>query len=354
MAGSVLGGSSDIFLYYCMSRQRKVVASNSATSLTQGPLCDIFKNQRMRKLLILYYFFVVDVKAQTSVYHPFPDSGAVWHQERSVLISHSDYYNFVEEFSLGNDTIIGSFTYKKLNIVLLHELSVSYICFPSRPAIPVSYSGYIGGIRQDILSKRVYYLEGSSNVEYLLYDFSLSVNDTLPATFNNLDTLTVQSIDSIFDGSNWRKRFNLLNGSWSSSNSLIEGIGSTRGLLSDLDPWIQARAELHCFQENGNTLYQDTCPTGCDFIITNNQNLDRLNSLQVYPNPFSTYTTIKLNTDFTEGELRVFNSFGQLVRFEESKGSIIIVEKGSLVNGIYLFQLSNLKGLILNSKVIIE
>jgi len=308
----------------------------------------------MRKLLILFCFLAVDVQAQTSVYHPFPDSGAVWHQERSVLIGQADYYNFVEEFSLSDDTIIGSFTYKKLNIVLLHELSVSYICFPSRPAIPVAYSGYAGGIRQDILSKRIYYLDGPSNVEYLLYDFNLSVNDTLPITYTNADTLIVQSIDSIFDGSNWRKRYKLLNGNWSSSNSLIEGIGSSRGLLSDLDPWNQTRAELHCFQENGTTLYQDSCPTGCDFIITNNQIVDRLTSFQVYPNPFSIYTTIKLNSSFTGAELRVYNSLGQIVRFVESNGSSIVVERGSLVNGIYLFQLSNLEGLIMHSKVVIE
>ena len=41
MAGSVLGGSSDLFLNYCMSRQRKVVASipiaiGTATSLTRN------------------------------------------------------------------------------------------------------------------------------------------------------------------------------------------------------------------------------------------------------------------------------------------------------------------------------
>jgi len=308
----------------------------------------------MRNILILFCLLAFDVQAQTSIYYPFPDSGAVWHQERSVLIGHSDYYNFVEEFSLSNDTIIGSFTYKKLNIVLLHELSVSYICFPSRPSIPVSYSGYAGGIRQDILSKRIYYIEGGSNIEYLLYDFNLSVNDTLPATFTNAGTLTVQSIDSIFDGSNWRKRYNLLNGNWSSSNSLIEGIGSSRGLLSDLDPWIQTRAELHCFQEDGTTLYQDSCPTGCDFIITNNQIVDRLTSFQVYPNPFSIYTTVKLNSDFTGAALRVYNSLGQIVRFEEFNGSSIVVERGRLVNGIYLFQLSNLEGLIMHSKVVIE
>jgi len=52
--------------------------------------------------------------------------------------------------------------------------------------------------------------------------------------------------------------------------------------------------------------------------------------------------------------LRVYNSLGQIVKFEEFNGSSIVVERGRLVNGIYLFQLSNLEGLIMHSKVVIE
>ena len=41
MAGTLLGGRSVDFLNYCLSRQRKVVASNSATSLTRNVMRDL-------------------------------------------------------------------------------------------------------------------------------------------------------------------------------------------------------------------------------------------------------------------------------------------------------------------------
>jgi len=61
--------------------------------------------------LIICNFFIVIIKAQTNVYHPFPDSNALWREYSGGYQCSccSDYQYFIT-----GDTIINSFTYHKI------------------------------------------------------------------------------------------------------------------------------------------------------------------------------------------------------------------------------------------------
>src|SRR2546428_7387968 len=71
---------------------------------------------------------------------------------------------------------------------------------------------------------------------------------------------TVTSIDSILIGNNYRKRWNT-----NSSFSIIEGIGSTLGLLDFCYYLVSPTNFLICFHQNGQTLYPDTI-NNCSLI----------------------------------------------------------------------------------------
>ena len=65
--------------------------------------------------------------------------------------------------------------------------------------------------------------------------------------------------------------------------------------------------------------------------------------IKIYPNPFSTSTTIEFENENNEKHILViYNSTGALVRKIENivKGSVII-ERENLKSGLYFFQLMN-------------
>ena len=63
-------------------------------------------------LVMLLASFGLGARGQTNVYHPFPDSNAVWNVQFSagLLCVYGEQYSYV----IAGDTIIGSFLYHKL------------------------------------------------------------------------------------------------------------------------------------------------------------------------------------------------------------------------------------------------
>src|SRR6185295_13242711 len=99
----------------------------------------------MKKLyLILFIGISFGAKGQTSVYHPFPDSNAVWNvhvNDRIIcgFLPHS--YDYYYSYSLNGDTTINGMIYHKL----FHSPTV-YISDCSSQVVQGSY---LGGVKQD-------------------------------------------------------------------------------------------------------------------------------------------------------------------------------------------------------------
>jgi hypothetical protein len=140
---------------------------------------------------------------------------------------------------------------------------------------------YRGAYRQNIPQKEVYFVEPFTNQECLLYDFKLGVGDTVTGCYNPGSCIIVSSVDSVLIGSNYRKRINLAT---NPPYSLIEGIGSTAGLLEPLCPF-EYIANLICFSQNGQTLYPDTV-TDC-ILTTQIPEIPEVEIASVHPNPFT-------------------------------------------------------------------
>src|SRR3989344_8688017 len=113
----------------------------------------------MKRTYLLFYVMLLFSHTDAQNYIPFPDSNAVWRVDFFDAGCSGYCYSFI--YALSGDTTIGLYTYYKIE-----QTSDSII-----------YS-YRGAIRQDTLLRQVYFIPPFNVTDTLLFDYSLSVNDT--------------------------------------------------------------------------------------------------------------------------------------------------------------------------------
>jgi hypothetical protein len=306
----------------------------------------------MKNLLftIITFFICLNIKAQTNVYYPFPDSNAVWN-ETSWYIDNivMAYYTTPTIFFLAGDTIISTQQYKKI-------LSSGYTNRSTYPFTNFNYfsNKYAGAIRQDSIHKKVYY-SNTYFTDTLLYDFNLNIGDTLPASYVNFQNSNyVSSIDSILIGSSYRKQYHIsVRGSSFSGDSnyvsIIEGIGSTFGLTYPLMPPGEAGSTLNCFSQNNVTLFIN--PQGnCDLTLSVKELSIPSSSFQISPNPNSSSFTIQPSNNIKQ-TLQIFDVNGKMVLNQSINGKTTI-DATNLADGVYNLSLLSNEGII-NKRLII-
>jgi hypothetical protein len=338
------------------------------------------KRRHMKILLLgLFFslFFHTQSEAQTSVYHPFPDSGIVWREHaggvdnsnRSCSPYCSGAGPCIEtdnyEFFLSGDTIIGSFTYKR--IFKTGSTEGSWVgpgyCQPGHYNYVISYFSniYIGGLRQDSLQRKVFIDPAGSVEDDLLYDFNLNVNDTLPVTFNNSQSYSknyVSVIDSVLIGNSYHQRF-WINSHHTDSTitsnfvSLIEGVGSTWGLIFPIDfysfpsDW---RSSLLCVTIDSLPVYPDTA-TVCE-LVTRVKESKEENFVLLYPNPADQHLSIRiLSSASKQATAIIMNTIGEMLQqstITEPQSEISI---STLPAGIYFLQLKMESGSVVRKFV---
>jgi hypothetical protein len=292
-------------------------------------------------ILVLLLVQMNAAKAQTNVYHPFPDSNAVWNFNYSLVCmmwpggsTHANY-----SIIISGDTIINNTQYKKLYIPAV-DLNMSGTC--NEPN-----GGYKGAIRQDTTNRKVYIIPPVSVSEVLLYDFSMQVGDTLKGYLTQwfFSPDTVQAIDSILIGNSYRKRWVI---NYCYDFYLIEGIGSTYGLteqspgcILDCCPGIY----LTCFKQDNQILYPDTATT-CEIItvsVDEKENMEH--GITIFPNPASDVLNISFNVEKPgDVALLLYNLLGQETIFLLSEKvnigeNNINVSVADMPDGIYFLKL---------------
>ena len=281
----------------------------------------------------MIFFSISLLKAQPSQF--FPTSKASW--ENATIgfagVPFPDYQ------VLCGDTLIGDNTYSQLHAIFLDTAGVE------------TMRQYLGGIRME--TDLVFFIKENVTEEYLLYDFALEVGQsiTIQTIFGNNETITASSNELINtpDGVT-RRVIHFGNESW------IEGIGSTRGLLTraipltpDFDPY------LNCFKSFGELgfinsssqpeclfTFTDLCGSTSVYNILKNQ----LVNFEVFPNPFFEETTIEISElNLLESPIiKVYNIQGQLVeKIVEINEEKFIFSRKNLNAGVYVFELSDWK-----------
>jgi len=271
---------------------------------------------------------------QANIYHPFPDSNAVWRVIRQsgqacpYPQQNATYSSY--QYTINGDTTIGLYNYKKI-----YSSGLMGICLYTTAQY---FYKYAGSLRQDTTSKKVYFRYPASN-EALLYDFSLVVGDTVTTINTGTTTayVTISSIDSAWVGNGYRKRFetNPYNGAF------VEGIGSMSGLLEADDTYVafEDSYTLICFADNkGSYLNSASCA-----LVTNPagiQKIDMETDIRIYPNPAKDNIEVKLNNTIPETKLSIIDINGKVVLTKYIDKSVII-DVGYLSNGIYNISINN-------------
>lgn len=304
-------------------------------------------------LLLIVTLFTLTANSQTSVYHPFPDSNAVWNIDSYQNCGLGfDYWQHLYSIIISGDTTISNVIYHKLEVPI--EVIISNgMCLASGTWTMPGY--YLGSIRQDTSIRKVFFVPPLDSIEQLLYDFNMQVGDTVKGFTGSFigQADIVQSIDSVLVGSDYRKRWIIAP---CYGIYFIEGIGSTYGLIekspgcaTDQNSYL-----ITCFKQNSISLYPDTVTT-CNLITGVKNILYKPFFTTISPNPFHTLSLLEVSSEFETAELKIYNTLGMLLKEERIlHQKSIMLNRDKLSNGIYFLQLTNENGETIIEKFMVE
>ncbi len=188
-------------------------------------------------------------------------------------VSHFQYY-------INGDTTIGNYSYFKL-----YRTGVDSI-IPINSGSPTASSSnyYTGALREDN-TKKFYFIYQGQSMEYMLFDFNLTVGSYLQDNQGNNQcnspALMVQSYDTVYLGTIPLKRFYMDN---STIKCIIEGVGSEGGLIEQGSMCLlfESYSTLICYKTDYNRLsvnsnYSCTLPnnsSNCQAAFTYTTNGD--------------------------------------------------------------------------------
>ena len=284
------------------------------------------------QVAILSFISCSLASAQTSAYHPFPDSNASWCILTGCLDgSCNGDYGYIVDRLMG-DTIVDGMLYHKVQETYFPS-SNNNCCTP-----PLGLgSGYL---REDTANRKVYWRVDSMGQDTLLYDFSLQIGDTLNGLMGSCPIpWVVQTIDSTIVGSDYHKRINF-DADTCNGFSIIEGIGSTQGLTNCPYSPFEMATILQCVTVADELVYSLVCGSAlnpCEGLsnIISMPYVQRTSNVQVTPNP----TTGLLRLDGPVGqapfEVTVMDMAGQVVDKKMIPALPAIINVSSLSKGAY-------------------
>lgn len=188
---------------------------------------------------------------------------------------------FVEDIvlQLDGDTTVGATIYHR---VLKTGMETRYYVASGDTTYQGPIHTYMDPIREE--GPYFYAYDRQAGQEYLLYDFSAEVGDTLKSGNCAMDM--VESIDTVYLGSRALKRFHLTPGPHGEICTLIEGVGPTFGLYWQPcnvvpDPQIY----LQCYGRDGDYIQFDSS-YDCTGVILADQVVEE-DEWSISPNPFT-------------------------------------------------------------------
>ncbi len=277
---------------------------------------DKMKTKNKKQLLILSLLIIqYTVFSQASVYKPFCENPS-W-----VILS----FNFnglnYNTFSYQSDTIIGTYTYKK-------------IINNNTPSIFALF-------REDSLLKRIYRYNLITSNDYLYVDFSLVPGNTYTVITDGAAISTTVSVrDSVFINGSFHNRIRY---SPNISNPLSDYI-VVEGILSTVNPMnyyksIPDPAEvMTCQCHNNQPYYSDlevNCGSSCNaFIGTGIDFLSQKDfDISIYPNPaYSILNIVYRKNKLQNTKITIKNTFGETVIKQDFSNQI---DLSSLASGMY-------------------
>ncbi|MDQ3018231.1 MAG: T9SS type A sorting domain-containing protein [Bacteroidota bacterium] len=286
-------------------------------------------------VLLLVLLSASCLMAQHS-YRPFAVSASSWEIDYRLGPNSHAYGSVSIPAGIGNDTNLGARVYHKV----FHD----------------AY-GFIGGLREDITLQQVYYYPKDSLQEFLLYDFSKQVGDTIRNVFvstqivgeNYLYHAVVTSIDSIQLNNIYYYKYILDPYYYNDPlpQALIQVIwyerfGGNYGLVGTI-PYqsISIYDRLRCMGVNDSSYLQNSqplfSPQSCSFIL--DVPAPETNQLSVFPTCVNDHVELdgfpSANTPYAA---ELYNSVGACVLKRNISDRLNGLN--DLPSGIYLLYIS--------------
>jgi hypothetical protein len=243
----------------------------------------------------------------------------------------------------------------------------------------ITLTGYIRN-QEDKVFFRV--TNSCEDKEYLMYDFSLTVGDTIYCGYNLVYVITQpENYDYIDSTKFWLVAVDTVNilgahynrykmhfdldpmydGGYNGEMYWIEGIGSTKHPFYVFYRWQSKKTwyDLACMESNGVLIYKNQdLGINCDSITgLNNQSGQLLTDIiKIYPNPAGRSLNVELPNEsiipywveITDVKGRVINTYGE---FTETKISLALPD---LETGQYIVVIRDNKGIITTKKTILN
>jgi hypothetical protein len=246
----------------------------------------------MRNRFFVYFLFILfNLISQTIFsqnYIPFPKNNGYWNEREFYSSSGSGIIETIHTIYFDGDSTLNGFDYSKLySSGVVNE----YNSFGSLGS-STSFNHILYALIREDSSKHIFsYSDGS---DYLIYDFNLSLNDTLdPHAYRYIlaEGTYVSSIDSVLIGITIHKRYHLSVPNLAVDYiSLTEGVGSSFGLLNFMGYALEQSKKLNCFRNNEGDYILDSA--NCKYVDVGQVNYDEF--ILVYPNPVSDIINVKL------------------------------------------------------------
>jgi hypothetical protein len=259
--------------------------------------------------------------------------------------------NLTRNQFLGNSVNNDTLTYYPLleRYTMYYSWASDQEPYPFCNGVQTADSLFRGYVRS--YGKRVYFRGSFGSPEYLIYDFDLSLGDTLP--FNELlhfDTLVVTAIDSVqVSGGNYWKVFSVSGNNYVSQ--LIEGIGSSSGFLEALEKPYNVNHVLNCYTQNGQKYFPEFADPDCIFFLDVDAH-SAMPEAKLFPNPFMEKLWLSVNSDFLNGSFRVFSGDGQVMHSAPITKQQVDIECEKWSQGVYFIECMTESGRISRQKII--
>lgn len=155
------------------------------------------------------------------------------------------------QFILSGDTLIEGMIYQRT--LRYGSISPMWTGPGPAPAGCTTMSSYGPELSTPIRQEGRALFVWNGEADQLLFDFDLEIGDVLPLAFNNSDpNIEVVDLDSVEINGEWRRVYTTSGGT---AETIVEGIGSARGLFEPISDIFECGHNFVCFSLNGGPVY---------------------------------------------------------------------------------------------------
>jgi len=282
------------------------------------------------KIICLLFLLLPITATFSQNYYPFIQQGVYrdefWAPELQFCI-----YLYGSRFWFQGDSAVNGQVYQKLCSAPIQGAPNTVFCPPY--TVDTSVCSVFALMREDTAARKVYRYDFEAGVEFLLFDFSAQVGDTVTVGYPP-ESFIVQDewYETWGDGSN-RRRLNINTLDDSYFTSWIESLGASNNLW---DPTSELCICPHgvCYQQNGETLYGGNC---AQIVSTGEPKID-FSNLLITPNPATQNIVVQIfEKERNLDQVVISDMLGKVVARQETAGnqSSFEINVGHLPAAVY-------------------